>query len=185
MRLWRWRRNALRRRCDVIEAWVVLAAWGLAVVGGLLAAVTSAGAAERVFDRQRSGRQAVSAVLTEDAPAQAHIRAVHNNRVWVTVRWTVPDGSVRTGEARVVPDTAAGSRVTVWTDERDRLVSAPLSPMESAVQAAVLGALAAVGTGGAVWGGVRVVRGRVDRWRMKQWAAEWREFGPRWGRMTG
>jgi hypothetical protein len=35
VRWWRWRRNALKRRIDVVEAWVVLVGWVFALLGGL------------------------------------------------------------------------------------------------------------------------------------------------------
>ncbi|MEU2879366.1 hypothetical protein ABZ651_24505, partial [Streptomyces sp. NPDC007070] len=33
VRWWRWRRNPLRRTSDVVEAWLLLVAWTLAVLG--------------------------------------------------------------------------------------------------------------------------------------------------------
>lgn len=37
VRLWRWRRNPLRLRSDLVEAWIMLVTWVFALVGGLLA----------------------------------------------------------------------------------------------------------------------------------------------------
>lgn len=54
--LWRWRSNPLRRRDDVLEAWLVLAVWALIAVGGTLAGVLTARAADDVFAQQRAER---------------------------------------------------------------------------------------------------------------------------------
>lgn len=54
--LWRWRANPLRRKDDVLEAWLVLAVWALISVGGTLAGVFTARAAYDVFAQQRAER---------------------------------------------------------------------------------------------------------------------------------
>jgi hypothetical protein len=48
----RWRRNSLRRHSDVVEVWVVLVIWLLAVAAGLLAGVL----AVQTSRRGRPGR---------------------------------------------------------------------------------------------------------------------------------
>ncbi|WP_369250278.1 hypothetical protein [Streptomyces sp. R41] len=182
--MWRWRRNPLRRRSDVVEAWIVLVAWVLAAVGSVLAGVTTADAVEQSLDRQRLERHAVTAVLAEDAAGKGSARFVDDDRVWVTVRWTAPDGSARTGQTKVPRDTAAGSPAIVWTDRQGRLTSKPLSPSEANFQATWAGTLAAICAGSAAIGSAQLVRGRLERRRMEEWAAEWQRFGGRWGRTS-
>ncbi|MGP4046564.1 Rv1733c family protein [Streptomyces sp. 2A115] len=184
VRLWRWRRNPLRRRSDVIEAWVVLAGLLLAVVGGLLAGLVAAGAVERAADRQRAQSRAVSAVLAEDAEDKAPARAVSDHRVWATVRWTAPDGSTRTDEARVPARTQSGDRIKVWVDESG-ITTAPLTDGEARIHAALGGVLAATGGGAVMLCATWVVRARLDGRRMAQWDAEWERIDTRWGRKTG
>ncbi|MYS43445.1 hypothetical protein GTY23_19820, partial [Streptomyces sp. SID5998] len=53
VRWWRWRRNPLRRTSDVVEAWILLVAWTLAVLGGLVAGLLTAGAVQQSADRVR------------------------------------------------------------------------------------------------------------------------------------
>ncbi|MFE7122030.1 hypothetical protein ACFU99_42015, partial [Streptomyces sp. NPDC057654] len=53
VRLWRWRRNPIRRRVDAVEAWIVLAVWTLAALGGAAVGWTSAQAMEATLARQR------------------------------------------------------------------------------------------------------------------------------------
>ncbi|MPY40171.1 hypothetical protein FNH04_09685 [Streptomyces phyllanthi] len=52
---WRWRSNPLRRRDDVIEAWIVVAVWTVMVLGGaLVGAVTASTAWSCPPERRRS-----------------------------------------------------------------------------------------------------------------------------------
>ncbi|MFF7984039.1 hypothetical protein ACFZDK_33820 [Streptomyces sp. NPDC007901] len=187
-RWWRWRRSPLRRRIDVAEAWVLLGAWLLAVAGGLLAGLLTTGTVERDLDRQRSERRESPAVVTTDAVAaadQAPVKQIGARSVWATVRWSTPDGSAHTGRTRVPPGTRAGTTITVWTDQRGRLVDEPLSGADAWLRAAIAGVLVAAGAGGAVWVGGRLVRVRLDRQRLRQWGEEWDRIGTQWGRKTG
>lgn len=182
VRMWRWRRNSLKRRSDVIEAWIVLIASIVAIAGGLLAGVASAETVEQNLNRQRLERRTASAVLTEDAPGENAARVLEDDRVWATVRWTAPDGSARTGLTKVLPDTAKGTPVTVWTDRQGRLESKPLSPAAARFQATWAGTLAAIGAGIAVIGAAQLVRGHMNRRRMAEWADEWQRVDGHWGR---
>lgn len=67
VRLWRWRRNPLRRRSDVIEAWVVLCGWLLALVGAVFGGLVAADAVVRSAEHQRAQSHKVTAVLVKDA----------------------------------------------------------------------------------------------------------------------
>ncbi|MFF0130377.1 Rv1733c family protein [Streptomyces mirabilis] len=182
---WRWRRNPLRRRSDLAEAWVLLAAWVSIVVGGLVAGLVTAGAVGRDLDRQRADARSVAAVLTKDAPTSVAPRLGTPQQVRAMVRWTAPDGSVHSGRTTVAAGSHAGARVAVWTDTRGRLTSQPLAPSEAAFRAALAGVLAAVGAGGAVWGGAQAARAALNRRRLEQWAAEWERIDHRRGWKTG
>ncbi|WP_328743832.1 Rv1733c family protein [Streptomyces sp. NBC_00285] len=107
VRWWRWRRNPLRRRSDVVETWAVLVAWALAVAGGLLAGLVTAVTVERGLDRERAERQGVSAVVTKDAVDEVSARPDGNRRAWAPVRWVAPDGWSHTDRTRH-PDPAPG-----------------------------------------------------------------------------
>ncbi|WP_059082510.1 Rv1733c family protein [Streptomyces scabiei] len=185
VRCWRWRRNPLRRLSDVIEAWIILAGWVMALVGGLYAGLAAADAIERSADRQRTERREVSAVLAEDAKGKVPARAAGDPRVWATVRWTAPDGSTRTGEARVSATSPAGDRVTVWIDKSGHLTAPPLTDGQARSHAAAGGLLVATGVGGIALAAVRVARFHLNQRRMEQWAVEWERVDTRWGRKTG
>jgi hypothetical protein len=182
--MWRWRRNSLRRRSDVIEAWVLLIAAIVAIVGGVLAGVTVAETAEQSLNRQRLERRTASAVLTEDAAGKNATRVFGEDRVWATVRWTAPDGSVRTGLTKVLPDTAKGTPVTVWTDRQGHLEPKPGSPAAARFQGVWAGSLAAIGVGVGVLGAAQLARGQMNRRRMEEWADEWQRVDGRWGRAS-
>ncbi|WP_225829913.1 hypothetical protein [Streptomyces sp. NK08204] len=184
VRLWRWRRNPLRRHSDLVEAWIVLAAWLLAALGGVLAGAAAAQATESGLAARRAQAHAVSAVLTDDAartPAAAS--GYDDGRVWVAVRWTDPDGSPHTDLAKTLPGTREGTRLTVWTDHAGHMVSAPVTGTDATVQAALTGALAAPAAGATVWGAGRTVRTWLMRRRLAEWDEEWRRA--EWGNLSG
>ncbi|MPY39119.1 hypothetical protein FNH04_04020, partial [Streptomyces phyllanthi] len=180
--LWRWRSNPLRRRDDVMEAWLLLAMWALIVVGGTLAGVVIARAADEEFALQRAERTPVRAVLLTDVPRTASTDSgVGTGMALAKVRWTAPDGSTRTDKTLVDTGQKAGTRITVWTDGQERLSPEPSTPTEAAVEAGVLGAAAALALGGAVFAAGRTARWGLDRRRIKQWGREWDLVGPQWG----
>lgn len=185
-RLWRWRSNPLRRREDIVEAWIVLVVSVVVVVGGVLAGLVTVRAAEHGFAEQRAHRHPVRAVLLADSPLVASTDRSTDGRVRGSVRWTAPDGTSRTGRTPVDAGLRAGSRVVIWQDDRGRLVPArPTGHAEGHVEAALFGAAAALAVATPVVGAGAVARARLDRRRMAHWEQEWELVGPRWGPRTG
>ncbi|WTI12440.1 DUF3592 domain-containing protein [Streptomyces sp. NBC_00820] len=183
--LWRWRRNPLRRRADVVEAWVVLGAWLLTVLTGVLAGLAGARSVEHGLARERATWHTAVARVVADAPGRSSSAARDGERLWAEVRWTVADGSAHTGQARVAPGSKAGTPVTVWTDPQGHLVTRPTTASEAAFRATLIGALVGVSAGAVPFVGGLVLRGRLERRRMDRWDAEWARLGPQWGRTTG
>jgi hypothetical protein len=183
--LWRWRSNPLRRRSDVVEAWLLLAVWVLAVAAGAVVGAATAHSVERNLNERRAERHAVSAVVAEDAPDTVSTTTGTRGQAWVTVRWTAADGSPRTGTARVQPGTGSGATVRVWLDRHGNVVPAPLSSGEAELQGIALGTATAVGAGATVVFLGWVVRGRLERRRLARWDMEWARIGPQWGHRTG
>lgn len=182
--LWRWRRNPLKRTSDVVEAWILLAAWTLAVVGGLLAGLLTAGAMQQNADRVRAQSHPVSALLTRDATHGA-ARPASGALVWGTVRWTDADGTAHTGRTRVPATATPGAHITVWTNGHGALTAQPASPADTAFQSFLGGLWAGTATVGLVIGGAKLLRARLDHRRFDQWAEEWARVDTRWGRKTG
>ncbi|ANP53234.1 hypothetical protein AVL59_30170 [Streptomyces griseochromogenes] len=183
--LWRWRRNPLRRRADVVEAWVVLAAWLLTVLAGVLAGLAASGSVEHGLARERADWHPAVARVVAQAPGKPAASGAGGERVWAEVRWTVADGSAHTGQARVAPGSTAGAAVAVWTDPRGHLVTRPTTASEAAFRATLIGSMVGVGAAAVPFVGGTVLRGRLERRRMDRWDAEWARLGPQWGRMTG
>jgi len=183
--LWRWRRNALRRPTDVLEAWIVLAAWTVTVVGGVLVGLAATQSVEHGLAQERAEWRPVSALLTDDVPKESAATSSAAERVWAKVRWTAPNGSTHTGQARVAAGSAKGTAVTVWTDRDGLLVTRPATESQARLRASVVGVLVGVSAAVVPFVGGRLVRGRLERRRMEQWDEAWARFGPTWGRKTG
>ncbi|MGW5283229.1 Rv1733c family protein [Streptomyces collinus] len=183
--LWRWRRNPLRRREDVLEAWVVLAVWLVAVIGSAAAAVVTARAAGAEFAHQRADRHPVGAVLLADAPGGTSAARSSGGRVRVPLRWTAPDGSSRTGRAPVDSGLRAGARVVVWQDGQGRIAAGrPTGGADGVVQAGLFGAAAALAVAAPACLAGAAARAHLDRRRLTRWDREWERVGPYWGHRT-
>jgi hypothetical protein len=183
VRLWRWRRNPLRRGSDRAEAWSVLAAGVLLAVGAPAVGAVTATGVEDALLRQSQEWHRTSAVLIEDAPSvpDSAYAGSSDDRVRATVRWTTADGVTGHGDARVDPGSHAGTPTTVWLDDNGRVKAEPASPSQALIQGTILGSLAATGTGLLALGGLWTVRIRLDARRDRQWEREWDEIDPRWG----
>ncbi|MEU0673902.1 hypothetical protein ABZ330_13580 [Streptomyces sp. NPDC006172] len=179
------RKNPLRRRCDVVEAWTVLAVAVLLLVAAPLAgALVGRWAyddARAVAAEQRAGRHLVRAQVVSRPPETLPTaEGVREEAYRVTVRWTEPGGVVRTAPARVPSGTERGDTVGVWFDARGRAVPAP--PDGAAVWQDTLtaGLGTAGGAGAAVLLGYAVFRRVTRRRRLDEWGREWARTGPEW-----
>jgi hypothetical protein len=76
MRGWRWRRNPLRRRSDVVEAWLLLAAWTIALVSGLIVGLLTADAVGHMTPR--SAPPAATAVTDPESAQPPSPRAAND-----------------------------------------------------------------------------------------------------------
>ncbi|MFF9405418.1 hypothetical protein ACF1B0_07725 [Streptomyces anandii] len=213
--LWRWRRNPLKRRADTVEAWVLLGAWAVTVLAGVLAGWTACRGVENGLARERLDWRPTVALVIRQAPGTAAsgapgtangggrpandgaevgdpnavdaMNAGNDSgtlRVWTEVRWTAPDGTSHTGQARVRPGSAVGAPVTVWTDSHGRLVTRPATAAQAHTRAVMIGALVGVSAAAVPFVAGRLVRGRLERRRLDQWDTEWTDFGPTWSRKT-
>ncbi|MFJ8593896.1 hypothetical protein [Streptomyces sp. NPDC093598] len=185
--LWRWRRNPLKRRADRVEAWVVLGVWTLTVLAGVLAGTTVSGSVEDALARERVEWRPVVARLAERAPGTAseNTPVSRAEQVWATARWTAADGSAHSGQLRVPPGSAAGTRVTVWTDPEGRQVTRPVTAPQARVRAFLIGAVAGLCAAAVPLVAGRALRSRLERRRIDRWDTEWSRFGPMWRRTAG
>ncbi|MCX5435339.1 DUF3592 domain-containing protein [Streptomyces sp. NBC_00063] len=179
-----WRSNPLRRGQDIVETWIVLAMWVVITLGGALVGVVTAQDAEASFAQLRHDRHSVRVVLVESTTrVMQTVEGETNRRVRAKIRWTAPDGSVRTGRAPVDSGHEAGSRVTVWLDSNGPFTEKPPAAKAAAVEAGTLGVGAAFAFGGLVSAARRLAQWRLDQ-RRYRWGRAWDQVGPRRGRRT-
>jgi len=189
VRGWRWRRNPMRRRCDVIEAWTALAVAVLLFLGAPLAGAAvgwwTYGDARATAVAERAERHRVPAVLVEDAPsAGPSVQGGKQPTYKVKVRWTEPGQGSRTGAAPVPAGLRRGDRAGVWLDARSHIVAAPIASAAIWQRALAAGVWTASGVVVVVLV-VRLGARRVaERHRMAEWEDEWARTGPEWGRRT-
>ncbi|MFH8801989.1 hypothetical protein ACH4F6_20670 [Streptomyces sp. NPDC017936] len=187
VRGWRWRRNPLRRRSDVVEAWTaVVVAVLLLVVAPLVGAVAGQWAhddARAMVAEQQADRRHVRAEVV-GRPPEALPTAQGGQEEWyrVAVRWTEPGQGSRTAVARVPAGTHRGDRVDVWFDTRGRSVGPPANGTAVWQHTLTMGVAAAGGTAAAVLLGHAVVRRVALRHRLDEWDREWARTGPEWSR---
>lgn len=189
VRGWRWRRNPLRRRSDVVEAWTVLAVAVLLFVG---APLTGAAVGWWRYDNaqaraaaQRAERHRVSALLVETAPAVVPSpQGARRPTFRVKVRWTEPGKGARTGEALVPAGGQRGDRVDVWLDAHGRNVGPPVSAGVIWQHALTTGASTAAGVVAVVLAWYLTVRRITAGRRLAEWERDWAHTGPEWRRHT-
>ena len=181
---WRWRRNPLRRRSDLVEAWTILAVAVLLFVGAPLAGAVAGrwahDEARAVAVAQRAERHQVRAEVIGKTPDSLPSVGTREHTYRVTVRWTEPGSGPRTAAARVPAGTHRGDTVSVWFDSRGRSVPPP--PDETAVwqHTLAVGGCAAGGAIAVVLLGHCVVRGAAARRRMAEWDRDWALTEPQW-----
>jgi hypothetical protein len=182
VKLWRWRRNPLRRRSDVVEAWAGAALCAVLAVGAPVSGIVAANGTHEALVHQNQDRHRASATLTRNATTASAARSngVSPDEVRGHVRWTASDGTVHTGNVIVRAGMKAGAHVPVWLDGGGRLAAPPLTGVQSAVETDVMGAGAAGGFCVLALTGHRLVRAELNRRRARQWQREWARVEPQW-----
>lgn len=195
---WRWRRNALRRRSDVVEAWlgvVTVLLFCAAPLAGWWAGQSVDRALQRVARVQRAERSLVPAGVVRDSAAPGGSRgaaagsdaaeaaeAAAGRGGEQKLRWTAPDRSAHTAEVPVSLEVWRGDRLLLWTDRRGELVPPPLDDATAATHAALAGVSTGFAAAGAVLMSRQLVMWRLMRRRMDCWEREWARAGQDWGR---
>ncbi|MFY9889939.1 MAG: hypothetical protein WAK71_16615 [Streptosporangiaceae bacterium] len=178
-------RNPLRRRADVLDAWltpaaviVFLALFPLVVtVTGSLVRADNA-----VIERAQSSWHPVHATIQRTAPGTA--QPGYGASEWqdpTRARWTA-DGRTHTGYVPAPAAARAGATVTVWVDGAGNVQLEPMTKAEAherviestlsvlAILAALLIAL------------TQLARWAMDRRRLASWESAWLSVGPVWSR---
>ncbi|MFJ6850786.1 hypothetical protein ACIQM3_09660 [Streptomyces sp. NPDC091271] len=190
----RWRHNPVCRATDRHEAWVALTALLLMLLaapalGWKVGALTD-DALRRTVRAQHEERHATAAVVVRAAPGTSRFAqdpeaavAEGSMRTSVVADWLAPDGTARRGTVSTgSTETAPGTRIQIWTDDRGRPAMRPMD-MSTARTHTVLAGVGA----GLIAGGLTEIARRLVVWRMMQRRytrldRAWAEVGPDWGR---
>ena len=177
--------NPLRRRSDLIAAWLVPAAVVIFLILAPLAAggaVIWAHAGSAAARRADQDLHAVPAVLTAAVPGPLMTAGGANSWLtWTQARWTA-DGRAQAGLIPATSGSRAGSIVPVWLDSSGQ-VQAPPPTAGQVRDQAVAAAAAALAALAVLLAGL-VVAGRcvLNRRRLAAWDTAWQVTGPRWSR---
>jgi hypothetical protein len=191
LRLWRWRRNPLRRRSDVTEAWAGLLTAVVIAVGapsaGWATGTAVNDALQQTVRAEHAERAYVPAVVLKAGPREIadtdpESGTIRAERRTATARWTGPDGKQHTGTVHIAVSQGKGDRIHVWTDSRGRATTPPLEAAAATAHAAMAGlgtALLALVLGTI---GRQVLMWQLLRRRLAEWGREWAAAGQDWGR---
>ena len=187
VRGWRWRRNPLRRRSDVVEAWTALTVAVLLFVGAPLAGALvgwwAHDEARSVAAAQRAERRQVRAEVVGKTPATLPTTQSGREHPYrVDVRWSDPVTGTHTATARVPSGTRHGDTVKVWFDSEGRPVAPPPGVSEIWQHTVSLGICAAGGTLALALLGGTLIRHTAHRNRLLEWERAWARTEPEWTR---
>ncbi|MGW1750269.1 Rv1733c family protein [Streptomyces sp. NPDC002092] len=184
--LWRLRRNPLRRRGDLLQAWIgiglVVAALAATPLAMFLVGDIAYGHYTRTAQHQAETRHQTIATLLEDArrhpePGSAEAK---KTRYPTKVRFTDPNGHTHTATTDVRPALPKGSTIRVWAGTDGKLTDPPLSPRQirdRAMGSAFIAALTVHATAAAAYGTVSRI---LHRRNLAAWDTAWAETAPRW-----
>ncbi|MFJ5547459.1 hypothetical protein [Streptomyces sp. NPDC093225] len=151
----------------------------LAVIAGVLAALTVRAADTRSTQEQARHRHRVTATITAEPTLIGPTRfGVLGTTAHAT--WQYPAGAEHTGTIPVASRTHAHDRVPLWVDDEGAAVPRPSSATDIDLDAAGVGAsvcaLTALCTGAAVHVRLR----RVEAGVLRDWDREWEQVEPLW-----
>ncbi|MGW1071224.1 Rv1733c family protein [Streptomyces sp. NPDC002537] len=188
----RWRSNPLRRRTDVLEAWVgAVAVVLMLLTGSAVGWVTGSLAHEALrhtVREQQLHRHLVTATAVRNLPVSVtetdrETAAGREGHHRVIARWAAPDGRAQySGVVAVRQNTPEGRQFPLWTDDRGRISGRPMDDETAAVHAVLAGAAAAAVVAGLLEGARRLVVWRLMQRRYAQWDRAWEQAGHTWGR---
>ncbi|MEU7486125.1 hypothetical protein [Streptomyces sp. NPDC042319] len=189
--VWRWRRNPLRCRTDLAEAWLALAAAVLIALGGTAVGWATARTADEALQQgvraQQSQRHLVWVQVdrllphppVDPDPETATRRDAHRR---VLANWRGVDGSRHLGPVAAPRPVEPGDRFRIWTDDRGRPMARPMDASTASSHAVLAGLGAGALAGAAVEGGRRLVMWQLMRRRYRHWDEAWERAGQDWGR---
>lgn len=167
--------NPLRRRCDRVEAWILVALCIVFVTGGPVAAAIAGGYVYAAGLRAERISHPVSATVLSNGR-----RSDLGQTTSALVSWTSSGGDARVSRVHVPAAARAGSVVRAWADGSGQLTGAPPRGAELAANVAVAASFTFVALGALLMSAAVIVRHVLRRRRMAAWEADWRSIEPRW-----
>jgi hypothetical protein len=177
-------RNPLRRRADLIAAWLVP---GVLTALLLLSPLAAVGASYWVHADSAAAHRAeqswhrVGAVLLRDAPGPLLGNGPNAWIVWTRARWDLA-GRRHSGYVPADAGTQAGTVVPVWLDRAGAVQPPPLTPGQVSYRATLAAATAVIALGVLLACLALLGRWVLDRRRLAAWETAWRSVGPQWSR---
>jgi hypothetical protein len=180
--------NPLRRRSDVIAAWLTPAFILIfAALIPVVAAVTSTLARDHNAAVVRASHTwtDVTGTLLKSAPGPA--QRDNGANIWneaAPAKWTFC-GAQYKGSIPVPAGSPAGSRQTVRLNAAGRVMTPPLAPSQLADRIDTLTFIVMAGLALALMTVKGIVRRILDKRKLAAWATEWRAVAPRWNQHQG
>jgi hypothetical protein len=131
---------------------------------------------------QAAAWRGVPAVVLRVTPLVAGWYRSSPPPAWLSVRWTSPAWSARTGETMGTVNVVPDSTVTVWIDGQGPLTHPPLSHADVISRAIAAGVAAAVAFALLLAAILRAESLARDKRRLARWEAEWSAVEPQWTR---
>jgi hypothetical protein len=175
--------NQLRRRSDVIEAWILPVAVAVFLaVSPLLAVAASAWIHNENVTAAQAQRSwhPVTATLLQAVPGpQMSENGANSWLTWTPARWT-EHGRRYVGAVPAEAGSSAGSSVTVWLDNAGNVQAPPLTPGQVRDRAALAAAIVITVFAAFVTAVALIWRRLLDRRRLASWGTAWLSVGPQW-----
>ncbi len=177
--------NPLRRRSDLIEAWLLPAVIAVflalcpvvAVVTGAWVHADNAAARHAQLSWHRA-----EAVLLQAAPGpEMSDNGANSWVVWTLARWTM-DGRRHVGDVPAAAKSRAGSTVAVWLDHAGNIRTPPLTAAQVGERVVTATSFVLAGLAVLLAGLAWLARRALDKRRLAGWETAWLAVGPRWSR---
>ena len=164
-------RNALLRRTDRIEAFIIMFAVAGAAAAAVLAAawgVAVYGSRDRVYAEQAHTRHIVTATVTE---ADAGTTKPHTTTSEVRAIWRIGQ-TERSDWFRTDPTVKAGDHIGIWVNDAGDHTLPPIPTSQAAVDGVAIGAGIWLSALVALWALVGAARIPLNRIRHAHWERE-------------
>jgi hypothetical protein len=175
--------NPLRRRTDVMEAWLVPAVIvTFLLLGPLLAGLAGlrVHAGDTAAQRAQRAWRPAPAVLLQAVPGPMMSDNGDNSWLdWTKARWTY-DGRAHVGEIPARSGTRAGTTVRVWLDRSGNVQPPPLTAAAARQRITVAVSFTLASLALLLIGVALLARTLLDRRRLRDWEADWLSTGPQW-----